>query len=629
MKHSSSVMREGPMFTVSGQILSKHETSSDALMNRGSVNTSEKMQTGGNNMKLSSYTSRFSMNTFVMKRCVILSMTMMILLINSPAHMLFAAGLRAEIYDNTLGGTLFRQCPGSQVVSRVRSSHKSTENDRQWKFECKTLDARTNCAWSGFHNLNEKELSFNCPANRVISGVASLYGNGDRRWNFLCCSAPNLITFECQDTPKINYFNEDFDWHVPGDNFLTGVHTHGKNNDGDHRWSFSYCRGTQEPPSEVLAAEPPPGTYLEEGDIVLPKRTKRSAKVCRSCRWPKSGQMVQVPYTINDAFSYREKSKINEAMQTFHLETCVRFVPRTGQNNYINIQKGRGCSSFVGRFVGGSQSLSLASGCVYTGIIQHELIHALGFWHEQSRTDRDIYVKINYENIKDRKQHNFKKHETNNLNVPYDYSSVMHYRATAFSKNGQETITPLTLSVQLGQRIGMTENDIFKVNKLYNCKNYLHKYDDWDNELTGVLRRNCPSGQAVAGIISVHKNDKNDRLFGISCKAFTTSTTCRWSGYANNYCGNLNFACPRNHVITGVYSKYCSLYQDRKFKFKCCRANGFTTFNCKTTPKINYWDEYFNWKVPSSNFLTGVRHSFSSRTRDRRWSFLYCQKQTQ
>ncbi|KAM3621850.1 uncharacterized protein V6R79_017000 [Siganus canaliculatus] len=262
----------------------------------------------------------------------------------AAVFILLTAGLRAEDYDNSLGGLLLRVCPSNQVVSRVKSSHESSENDRQWKFECKTLDARENCVWSGFHDLNEKELSFNCPANRVISAVFSLYQNGDRRWNIFCCSVPNLITFDCRDTPKINYFNEDFDWHVPGDNFLTGIHTHGKNNDG------------------------------------------------------------------------------------------------------------------------------------------------------------------------------------------------------------------------------------------------------------------------------VHNKDQKDRLFGISCKAFTASTTCHWSGYVNNYWDNINFACPDNHVITGVYSKYGSILLDRRWKFRCCRANGFSTFNCNTTPKINYWNEFFNWKVPGSNFLTGVRSSFDPDT---------------
>ena len=59
------------------------------------------------------------------------------------------------------------------------------------------------------------------------------------------------------------------------------------------------------------------------------------------------------------------------------------------------------CWSAVGQAQStGAQQLSLdRSGCLTKDTIQHEFLHALGFVHEQTRPDRDAYVKILYENV--------------------------------------------------------------------------------------------------------------------------------------------------------------------------------------------------------------------------------------
>lgn len=48
---------------------------------------------------------------------------------------------------------------------------------------------------------------------------------------------------------------------------------------------------------------------------------------------------------------------------------------------------------------GGRQTMSIGYGCIYKGTIQHEAMHAVGFWHEQSRYDRDDYVEVIWDNI--------------------------------------------------------------------------------------------------------------------------------------------------------------------------------------------------------------------------------------
>ena len=61
------------------------------------------------------------------------------------------------------------------------------------------------------------------------------------------------------------------------------------------------------------------------------------------------------------------------------------------------------CWCEVGKVRGRKTWLSIGNGCEYKHVMTHELGHAIGFWHEQSRPDRDNYLKIHWENIQDSK----------------------------------------------------------------------------------------------------------------------------------------------------------------------------------------------------------------------------------
>ncbi|XP_071315086.1 high choriolytic enzyme 1-like [Trachinotus anak] len=216
----------------------------------------------------------------------------------------------------------------------------------------------------------------------------------------------------------------------------------------------------------------PDEPYVED-DVAYDSEAERNADPCTSngCMWPKSADgRVYVAYTISSVYSSREVAIIERGLQSFHGVSCIRFVKRSSQRDYLNIQSLNGCYSYIGRRSYG-QDLSLQrSGCVYHDTVQHEVLHALGFHHEQKRSDRDQYIRIVLENVIPGKEHNFDKVNTLNQGTTYDYDSVMHYSKYAFSKNNRPTLVAIPdPSVQFGVATEMSQKDILRLNRLYNC----------------------------------------------------------------------------------------------------------------------------------------------------------------
>lgn len=168
-----------------------------------------------------------------------------------------------------------------------------------------------------------------------------------------------------------------------------------------------------------------------------------------------------------------------QAINRIQNETCIKFVPWNHERHYIEInnKKNAGCFAVIGYHKNSNKPHPVnleTPGCLrYQGTVEHELLHIIGLFHEQSRYDRDEHVHIYWGNITEEYKSNFEKVSewaSTAYQVPYDINSVMHYPRYSFSKNGNETIVyKKNPSMQLGQRLGATQGDLEKVRRMYSC----------------------------------------------------------------------------------------------------------------------------------------------------------------
>ncbi|XP_067136200.1 astacin-like metalloprotease toxin 5 [Centruroides vittatus] len=210
---------------------------------------------------------------------------------------------------------------------------------------------------------------------------------------------------------------------------------------------------------------------LFQGDIIgVEDNDVRNAIPNSNARWPNG----VVPYVIDFSLS-SQAGMIGRAMQHITSATgnVIKFVQRTHERNYIRMFSGDGCYSHVG-FTGGAQPLSLGKGCHFVGTTVHELLHAIGFYHEQNRSDRDKYLIIHWNNIQQGMESQFALLQPfqNKIFNAFDYNSIMIYGEYAFSKvpNRLPTMQDKTGVHRLTEpysKSGMTSSDVERVKRLY------------------------------------------------------------------------------------------------------------------------------------------------------------------
>ena len=226
----------------------------------------------------------------------------------------------------------------------------------------------------------------------------------------------------------------------------------------------------------------PAGYMIIEGDTLVPVdfyENQIQATWRQNGFWPNG----IVPFQFNANVTAASQSAMLAAMAEWERVANVDFIPRTNEDDWVEILDDNVNASWVGR-QGGRQEIMIFN-WNNRWIMCHELAHCLGLWHEQSRPNRDSHVQINLENIQDDREHNFELHGDAGQYGPYDFDSIMHYGQFDFCINPcpGPTITVLPPNEdwqnRIGQRTHLSRLDTLTMSFLYSQPHW--KFVDAEN----------------------------------------------------------------------------------------------------------------------------------------------------
>jgi hypothetical protein len=211
------------------------------------------------------------------------------------------------------------------------------------------------------------------------------------------------------------------------------------------------------------------GLVTVAGDIVL--------GVPKTADFPNQGwidtpefsiwESSEIPFHIQPALPNPER--IYEAFEIFK-DSPIHFVALTDQADAIVFEEKKGtCKSYVGK-VGGLQPIWIGADCSATDIA-HEILHALGFIHEQNRVDRDSFIEIVWDNIKEEYKYNFEMLPESFMKVSgstgFDFNSLMIYPSNSFAKNNGLITLKAKQNSQIKPSLSLSLSDLERLQKFY------------------------------------------------------------------------------------------------------------------------------------------------------------------
>ena len=230
--------------------------------------------------------------------------------------------------------------------------------------------------------------------------------------------------------------------------------------------------------TEGLKKDVVPSSSRSDSDV-----EKRNAVRGSHSIWWSRNIPVEVATNLKDSTWRNFYIALNE----IYSKTCIRFVDRAGESNYVRFQEAETtpCDSYVGNlgyYIAREHPVNIGSKCG-GGLELHETLHLLGLTHEFTRPDRDTYIKV--DNIPSGDENTYAKKlawQYQTFGVPFDYDSATNYDAG--TKITVRNDPDGSLTSRLGVSLTMSTLDAYKLNQLYQCGSESTSnpgYTEWNN----------------------------------------------------------------------------------------------------------------------------------------------------